>query len=109
MIKIERDEVVANCDHLKSLKFSSQLPHAFTEQGIAMLSGVLNSTRAINVNIQIMRTFVKLKQMIMAHKDLQAKREQMEKKYDKQFRVVFQALKQLLEYPKKKVNKIGFR
>ncbi len=56
----EKAEVVANCDHLKVLKFSHVLPYAFTEQGIAMLSSVLNSDKAIEVNIQIMRTFTKL-------------------------------------------------
>jgi len=69
----EKEEVVTNCDHLKALKFSPQLPYAFTEQGVAMLSSVLNSERAIYVNIQIMRTFTKLKSLLATHKDLQKK------------------------------------
>ncbi|MEW6068275.1 MAG: ORF6N domain-containing protein [Nitrospirota bacterium] len=84
------------------------LPYAFTENGIAMLSSVLNSERAIQVNIQIMRTFTKLREMLMTHKDLKRKIEEMEKKYDYQFKIVFDAIKQLLEPPKKPKKRIGF-
>jgi len=87
------------------------LPFAFTEQGVAMLSSVLNSERAIQVNIAIMRTFTKLRQMIETHKELKQKIEEMEKKYDKQFQIVFAALKELLEEPKVPETKklpIGF-
>ena len=73
-----------------------KLPFAFTEQGIAMLSSVLNSERAIRVNIQIIRTFTKLRELIATNKDL---REKIERKYDQQFRVVFDAIKRLLESP----------
>ncbi len=83
--------------------------YAFTEQGVAMLSSVLNSDRAIQVNIQIMRTFTKLREMLMAHKDLKRKIEDMEKKYDYQFKIVFDAIKQLLEPPLKPKGKIVFR
>ena len=93
----EKEEVVAICDHLKSLRFSPHLPLAFTEQGIAMLSVVLNSDRAISVNIQIMRAFTQLRRMLLTNVNLKHKIEEMEKKYDKQFLVVFQAIKQLLE------------
>lgn len=86
-----------------------KMPYVFTEQGIAMLSSVLNSERAIQVNIQIMRTFTKLRDMIATHKDLKQKLKEMEQKYDKQFQVVFQALEQLLEEPEPKPKKqIGF-
>jgi len=85
------------------------LPYAFTEQGIAMLSSVLNSERAIQVNIQIMRAFIKLKEMLSTHKDLKQKIEEMEKKYDYQFKIVFDAIKQLLEPPVKPKVKIGFQ
>jgi len=84
-------------------------PFAFTEQGVAMLSSVLDSERAIFVNIAIMRTFVKIRELVATHKDLAAKLEEMEKKYDAQFKVVFDAIRQLMttpEYPKKE---IGFR
>ena len=84
-------------------------PYAFTEQGVAMLSSVLNSERAIQVNIQIMRAFIKLKEMLSTHKDLKQKIEEMEKKYDYQFKIVFDAIKQLLEPPVKQKSKIGFQ
>jgi len=84
-------------------------PYAFTEQGVAMLSSVLNSDRAIETNIAIMRTFVKLRQMISSHKELSAKLEEMEKLYDAQFRTVFTAIRELMapSEPKKK-RPIGF-
>lgn len=87
------------------------MPFAFTEQGVAMLSSVLNSDRAIKVNIAIMRAFIKLRRMISAHKEMRRKIEEMEKRYDKQFKVVFTALKELLDQPKepqKPKPKIGF-
>jgi hypothetical protein len=85
-----------------------KLPYAFTENGVAMLSSVLNSKRAIDVNIQIMRTFTRLREMLLTHKDLQRKIEVMEKKYDQQFKIVFDAIKQLLEPPAKPKKRIGF-
>ena len=84
------------------------LSMAFTEQGVAMLSTVLNSKKAIQVNIQIMRTFTKLRQMLAGHKDLRQKIEKMEEKYDEQFRMVFEAIKQLLSEEEKPKQKIGF-
>jgi len=84
------------------------LPYAFTEQGIAMLSSVLHSERAIQVNIQIMRAFVRLREMILSHKELAKKLEVLEKRYDAQFRVVFDAIRQLMAPPKKPRRKIGF-
>ena len=81
---------------------------AFTEQGVAMLSSVLKSKRAVQVNIQIMRTFTRLREMLAGHKDMQKKIEDMEAKYDKQFRVVFEAIKQLLSEEEKPKKKIGF-
>jgi len=91
-----------------------KLPMVFTEQGVAMLSTVLNSERAIMVNIQIMRTFTKLRELFATHKDLQRKIETLEGKYkqhDKQFKVVFEAIRQLLEpppVPEKPKGRIGF-
>lgn len=85
------------------------LPLAFTEQGVAMLSSVLRGKNAVLVNIQIMRAFVKLKRMILTYTKLKQKIESMEKKYDLQFKVVFDALKKLLEPPLPKEKKmIGF-
>jgi hypothetical protein len=83
-------------------------PYAFTEQGIAMLSSVLNSDRAIEVNIQIMRAFVKLREMMLSHKDLTRKLAELEKKYDGQFQIVFEAIQQLIEVEEKPKRKIGF-
>ena len=74
-------------------------PYAFTEQGVAMLSSVLNSERAVQVNIQIMRTFTKIREMIATNSDLRQKLEKLEKKYDHQFRIVFDAIKNLLAAP----------
>jgi len=86
-----------------------KLPYAFTEQGVAMLSGVLHSKRAVQANIQIMRAFIQLKRMLLTNVDLRRKIEEMEKKYDRQFSIVFQAIKQLLEPPPAKEKKIiGF-
>jgi phage regulator Rha-like protein len=84
-------------------------PYAFTEQGVAMLSSVLNSKRAVQVNIAIMRAFVKLREMLSTHKDLADKLEALEKKYDRQFKVVFDAIRQLMkpEEPPKE-RRIGF-
>lgn len=84
------------------------LPYVFTEQGVAMLSSVLNSERAIHVNIAIVRAFVKLREMLATHKDLARKLNEMEKKYDAQFRVVFDAIRQLMAPPEPKKKKIGF-
>lgn len=83
------------------------LPYVFTQEGVAMLSSVLNSKRAIQVNIQIMRAFVKLRHMLLTNRDLRRKIEAMEKKYDKQFAIIFEAIKQLLE-PPKQTQAIGF-
>jgi len=83
-------------------------PYAFTEQGIAMLSSVLNSRRAIDVNIHIIRTFVKLREMIVSHKDLSRKLNELEKKYDGQFQIVFEAIRQLIEVEESPKRKIGF-
>ncbi|PKL15506.1 MAG: DNA-binding protein [Spirochaetae bacterium HGW-Spirochaetae-5] len=83
-------------------------PFVFTDYGILMLSGVLNSERAINVNIQIMRTFSKLRQMLSAHEDIKKKIESMEKKYDSQFKIVFDAIRGLITEELKPEREIGF-
>ncbi len=83
-------------------------PMAFTEQGVAMLSGVLKSKRAVEANIAIMRAFVRLRRMIASHEDLARKFDRLEKKYDKQFKVVFDAIQALMEPPatKNKENRL---
>jgi hypothetical protein len=104
----ETTELVTNCDRFKRLKHSSVFPHVFTEQGVAMLSSVLNSERAIEVNIEIVREFVRLRQMLSSHADLARKLAVLEKKYDAQFRVVFYAIRALTAETKKPKRKIGF-
>ncbi|OGQ04700.1 MAG: DNA-binding protein [Deltaproteobacteria bacterium RIFCSPLOWO2_01_44_7] len=85
------------------------LPYAFTEQGVAMISSVLNSDRAIQVNIEIMRAFVRLREILSTHKDLARKLEQLEKKYDHQFKIVFDAIRELMRPPPAPPKrKIGF-
>ena len=84
------------------------LPYAFTEQGVAMLSSVLNSGRAIKVNIEIMRAFVRLQQILASNKELAKRPDDLEKKYDAQFRVVFDAIRELMKPPKSKKRPIGF-
>ena len=89
------------------IKFSKNV-RAFTEQGVAMLSSVLRSKQAVQVNIQIMRTFTHLRKMLANHEELKSKIEDMEKKYDEQFRIVFEAITQLLEVDEKPKKKIGY-
>ncbi|WP_347239225.1 ORF6N domain-containing protein [Mariprofundus sp. KV] len=83
-------------------------PYAFTEQGVAMLSSVLRSSQAVQVNIEIMRTFVQLRAMTADHKALARRLNQLESKYDKQFAVVFDAIRGLMEPPSPKKRPIGF-
>jgi len=86
LTKTEKDEVVANCDHLKTLKFSPTLPHAFTEHGVAMLSSVLNSEKAIQVNIQIINAFIKMRQMLANQEEIREKIEEIQRKYSQHSR-----------------------
>jgi hypothetical protein len=115
----EKSEVIANCEHLKGLKFSPHLPHAFTEHGAVMLASVLNSERAIAVNIQIVRIFTKIREMLITHKDILLKLEQMEKqmlkqdeknkKIENEIQMIFQALKRLLNPPQPERKRIGYK
>jgi len=84
-------------------------PYAFTEQGVAMLSSVLRSQRAIQVNIEIMRAFIRLRQMLASHVELSRKLDALEKKYDAQFKQVFEAIRRLMTPPEPKRRPIGFR
>ena len=110
--KQEKEEVVTNCDHLKSIKFSPQLPNVFTEQGVAMLSSVLKSRRAIQVNIAIMRVFVRFRGILALHKDLSYKLKELERKIEKhdvEIQTIFQAIRKLMQPPEEKPKKrIGF-
>jgi len=85
-----------------------KLPRAFTEQGVAMLSSVLKSKRAVKVNVEIMRAFVRLRGMLATHADLVRKINALEKKYDTQFKVVFDAIRQLMAPPQTSPRSIGF-
>ena len=84
-------------------------PYAFTEQGVAMLSSVLRSKRAIAVNIEIMRAFVKLRQLLASNTELARRLDELESKYDKQFKIVFDAIRKLMATPARARKEIGFR
>ena len=108
----EKNEVVTICDHLVSLKFSPNLPYAFTEHGAVMLAGVLNSQRAIEVNIQIVRVFTRMRELLSTHKDILLQLEKIEKKltrHDDDIALIFEYLKQLLNPPQTPRRKIGFK
>lgn len=107
----EKNELVTNCDRFKPLKHSTSTPFAFTEQGVAMLSSVLNSEQAIEVNIAIMRVFVKLREMISTNKELAHKFDQLERKiekHDEEIKLIFDAIRQLMIPPEPKRRRIGF-
>ena len=111
LIKREKEELVANCDRLKALKHSTINPYAYTEQGVAMLSSVLKSDRAIQVNIQIMRVFSRLRQIIATHKELAHKLDELERKiaqHDGEIATIFEAIRQLMAPPERTRKKIGF-
>jgi len=88
---------------------SRSLPRVFTEHGVAMLSSVLRSKRAVQANIAIMRTFARLRQLLVSHKDLARKLEEMEEKFDAKFRVVFDAIRELMRVPDPPRRRIGFK
>ena len=108
----EKEEVVAKCDHLKTLKYSPQLPYVFTEYGAVMLASVLNSDRAIEVNVQIVRIFTRMRELIMTNQEILLKLEQLERKvdgHDENIRVIFAYLKKLLDPPQQPRPRVGFR
>jgi hypothetical protein len=105
----EKDNVVTNCDHLKKLRFSSSLPYAFTEHGAIMVAALLNSPIAIAASINVVRAFIRLRQMLESNVELARKLSALEKKYDAQFRVVFDAIRELMTPVTSKKGKIGFR
>jgi len=107
----EKNELVTNCDRLRRLKHSSALPSVFTEQGVAMLSSVLNSERAIKVNILIMRAFVRLREAMASSKELAWKLDELEKRiasHDEKIRTLFQAIRQLMAPEEGQKKQIGF-
>ena len=115
LTKVEWQEVVTICDNLpEGVKFSPATPFAFTEQGVAMLSSVLKSKKALQVNIQIIRAFVFMRQYALSHKDLTAKLLDLESKYDRQFKDIYDAINFLLqkdiqETDQKQRKQIGYK
>lgn len=106
----EIDLLVSHSVIPEKRQLGGAIPMAFTEQGVAMLSSVLRSSRAVQVNIAIMRAFVNMRKIFATHKELRSKIEELESKYDNNFKIVFQALKELMKpQPKKSNKKIGFR
>lgn len=104
----EMRELITNCDRFTQLKHSSSPPLAFTEYGIVMLSSVLRSRRAVQINIRIIRTFIRLREWAMTHKDLAEKITKLEKKYDSQFKIIFDALREIMTPPEKTRRTISF-
>lgn len=114
MFQLTKEETLNLKSHFATSSWGGvrKLPRVFTQEGVAMLSSVLNSERAIMVNIQIMRAFSQLQRMLLTNVNLRRKIEEMEKKYDKQFAIVFEAIRKLLEpppEPPKQKKIIGFR
>ncbi len=110
MFELTREEINRISQFVTSLKFSKAV-YVFTEQGVSMLSSVINTPRAVHINIAIMRTFVKIREILHNHKDLMRKLENLEQKYeshDLQIKAVFDAIRQLMEPAKKKPYKVGF-
>ncbi len=102
LTKDEKEQVVTNCNHLQRLKFSPTLPYAFTEHGALMLASVLNSPIAVQVSIQVVRVFIRLREVIASHKDLRRRLGALEKKYDAhdaQIKEIFDAIRALMEPP----------
>jgi hypothetical protein len=111
MFELTKEKRTALRYHFGTLKrggHSKYPAYVFTEQGVAMLSAVLHSPRAVLVNIEIMRTFVKLREIFATHKELARKLDDLEKKYDNQFKIVFDAIRQLMLPPEKRKRRIGF-
>ena len=107
----EKVEVVANCDHLGRLRYSSSLPYAFTEHGALMLGNVLKSPRAVEVSLLVVRAFVQIREMLSAHKDISAKLDQLERKlssHDQAIAGVIDAIRQLMTPPAPTRRGIGF-
>ena len=104
-------EDIAKCDNLEKIKYSRTNPYAFTEHGTIMLASVLNTPTAIQTSVLIVRAFVKLREILSTHKELERKLLELEAKYDKQFKIVFQAIRELMqqETTKKERPQIGYK
>ena len=107
----EKAEVVAICDYLQTLKFPPGLPNAFTEHGAIMVASVLNTPRAMEVSVYVVRAFVKLREMLGAHKELEGKLAELESRveaHDEHITALFEAIRQLMERPPRPRKRIGF-
>jgi len=107
----EKNEVVANCDHLSKLKFSPVLPYAFTEHGAMMAASVLNTPRAIETSVFVVRAFIKLREMITTHRELAIKLTELEVRledHDEKIEAILEAIRLLMARPEKKRKTIGF-
>jgi hypothetical protein len=106
----EKELVVANCDHLAKLKYAKALPFAFTEHGAVMLASVLNSPTAVASSILVVRAFIRLRELVAVHRDLAKRLDELERKYDAKFRVVFDSIRALMQPPPPAPTKrqIGF-
>jgi len=108
----EKDKVVANCDHLKNLKYSPYLPYVFTEHGTVMLANVLNSERAIQVTVRIVEIYIKMRENILTNQELLQKMEQLEKRVgnnDEKIGIIFQYLKKFIEVQEKPRKRVGYK
>jgi len=108
----ERNQLVTICHRFRTMKHSSTLPYAFTEHGVAMLASVLKSERAVKISINIIKAFVKLREILSTHKDLANKLSQLERKiekHDEEIHMIFEAIRQLMKPTETKIKKIGFR
>lgn len=111
MTKKEKQEVVTICDHLEKLKFSPNLPQVFTEYGVVMAANVLNSNRAIEISKIVVKTFIKLREMLVNHRTLAIKLSELESRlqdHDGHIQSLFEAIRQLMVPPESKSTRIGF-
>lgn len=105
----EKKKVVAYCDHLRALKYSPVTPRAFTEHGALMLANVLNSERAVDASIQVIRAFARLRTLLSSHRELARRLDELERRYDAKFKSVFNAIRELMEPPRVPPKPIGFQ
>lgn len=108
LTRVETLEVAANCGDLRGLKFSPSLPMAFTEHGAVMLASVLSSPTAVRASIEVVRAFIRLRHVLATHAELARRIDALERKYDAQFRSVFDAIRSLMEPPAPPRPRIGF-
>ena len=111
LTKKEKQELVANCDHLIRLKYSPVMPNAFTEHGAIMLAAVLNSQKAIEMSLFVVRAFIRLREIISTHKELAQKLKELELKidsHDQHIQAIFEFINQLITPPEKPKRKMGF-